>query len=150
MNTSTATLSEAGANTPPDLLTGFLNRAEGLTGQWGERDCALWVAEWVEVQTGLDGGAEWRGTYSTEDECRDLLDREGGLLIVMARGARSAGLVRGGEPRRGDVGVVRVRAPGGRPEGLGGIFLGSGQWAAMSSEGLRVIRAEPLAVWTVP
>lgn len=151
MNTSTATPPAPVGNIPPDALTAFLDRSEGQVGQWGERDCALWVAEWLLILTGRDGGGEWRGTYGTEEECAALLRREGGIVEVMRRGVSRTGLVvTSGLPVRGDVGVVKVRIPGGGEAGLAAICVGPRRWAAMSEDGLRVIRADPFIVWTVP
>lgn len=117
--------------------------------QWGVRDCCLWPCEWVLQVTGLDGGAPWRGTYSDEAGCLAILERDGGVLAVMTRGAEEiCGLARVDEARPGDVGVIRV----GLSAGLGliaAICLGPGRWAAMSGEGLRILRATTERAWRV-
>lgn len=150
MNTSTATRSAPVGNTPPDALTAFLDCAEGEVGAWGERDCALWVGEWVRMRTGIDAGVPWRGTYGSEDECLALLEREGGILRVMQSAAAAAGLeVTWRAPRRGDIAVIQVGVSRGEAR-IAAIAVGRGRWAAMSADGLRVIRAEPVMVWSVP
>ena len=40
---------------------------------WGENDCVLWCAEWINTVTGEDYAKEFRAKYSTEAEAQRLL-----------------------------------------------------------------------------
>lgn len=115
---------------------------------WGGNDCCLFPANWVRLVTGIDGGARWRGTYSTEAECAAILERDGGVQGVMGWGAECAGLAPTDSPIRGDVAAVEVFSPSGRIE-IGAICTGS-RWAAISHRGLRMLKAQPLAAWRLP
>lgn len=54
-----------------------IERARSRTFEWGKFDCALFACDCVLAVTGVDPAAEFRGTYSTEDEARKLLGTEG-------------------------------------------------------------------------
>lgn len=116
----------------------------------------MWPAAWVERRTGLDGGAEWRGSYDDEAGALAILERDGGLVGVMRRGAAVCGLSPIPEmfARRGDIGVIEANTSAGPPQ-IGAIYLGDGRWSAMSADGVRVISARPprrlvVACWRVP
>jgi len=102
----------------------------------------------VRLVTGIDGGAEWRGSFSDETGCAAVLDRMGGVVGILSAGAAVAGLAGTDKPVRGDIGAVQVFAPSGRLE-IGAICTGS-RWAAMSDRGLRIVKARPIAAWRVP
>lgn len=57
------------------LLEAHLHESSGFA--WGERDCALWCAEWVRKATGNDLGTTWRGRYTTEAGAKRLMIRRG-------------------------------------------------------------------------
>jgi hypothetical protein len=73
-------------------LRDFLRESYALPFVWGERDCALWVADWIRRRRGVDLGAPFRGTYSSAAGCEYLLAREGGLLALASRLCAGAGL----------------------------------------------------------
>lgn len=114
--------------------------------EWGQNDCCLFPANWMRTLIGVDGGAPWRGTYRTEDQCLALLEREGGVLAVMARGSALVGLPETANPVRGDVGVIRVRAVRGEPF-VGAICTGR-RWVVMSATGLRSLRGTVEKAWS--
>lgn len=113
---------------------------------WGENDCCLFTANWMRAVTGIDGGAPWRGRYGSENECLAILERQGGVAGVMARGAGLVGLPATANPVRGDVGVIKVRAVRGEPR-VGAICTGR-RWAVMSALGVRSLRGEVEAAWS--
>jgi hypothetical protein len=59
------------------LLAAHIADARGKEFAWGERDCALWCADWVRLCTGTDLGADWRGRYTTEKGAARLMARQG-------------------------------------------------------------------------
>ena len=50
----------------PERLARFVEGATGRPFVWGERDCALWAADWIETATGIDPASDYRGRYRTE------------------------------------------------------------------------------------
>lgn len=127
-------------------LTAFIDQAEGQVMVWGQSDCALWLANWGIELTGIDGGAEWRGRYSTWLGCKRLLTREGGILNVVRQGAEAIGMQQVEELQEGDVGVLQVISPKG-PDMAGGIYTGDGFWAVRAARGVVLAKLRPLASW---
>jgi len=85
---------------------------------WGSSDCLLSIADYVLLRTGVDYGAEFRGTYS---------DESGALAHVKEFGGEAAlidlsGLPRAsGTPQHGDIVLCLIRG-----EPTAGICTGSG------------------------
>jgi hypothetical protein len=50
----------------PRRLHILIQSSQAITFQWGLHDCGLFAARWIREATGLDLGAPYRGTYSTE------------------------------------------------------------------------------------
>ena len=120
---------------------------------WGERDCALWVANFVRQQTGKDPGATWRGSYKTRLGCERVLKRGGGLVEVMALGAASVGLapLLPEDAFPGCAGIILapiLRRNGLRMENTGALRTKSG-WAAFSAHGIVVRQTKAVAAWRV-
>ena len=107
---------------------------------WGERDCALFLADWVRVVRGRDPAQEYRGTYSCEASAASAAGR-GGLVGIVARCARRCGLRRVSEPVVGDIGIITD--PSGRT--YGAIRTASG-WAARTATGIVVASARVVTV----
>ncbi|MEH6676124.1 DUF6950 family protein [Phenylobacterium sp.] len=127
------------------MLDQFLEDAAARSFRDGEWDCQLFPAEWVRRVTGLDPAAEWRGRYRTVLGRERILKREGGPLAVMTRGAESVGLQRTNDPRRGDVGLIRVAG-----RHYGAVCLGA-RWAVVDAmRGLAVTKPDAvLRAWEV-
>jgi len=114
---------------------------------WGERDCLLWLGLWSERNTGIDGGAPWRGRYQTALGCMRVLNRSGGMMACIERGADLAGMTLG-QPEVGAVGLVETMTPRG-PSLVGAIFTGE-RWAVLTPSGVLSIRTTPLRSWNLP
>lgn len=52
----------------PELLDDFLRERRESAFKWGENDCALFVADAVQIMTGFDIAAGLRGAYKTEGD----------------------------------------------------------------------------------
>jgi hypothetical protein len=59
------------------ILAAHIAEANSYIFQWGEHDCALWCADWIQKITGNDLAANLRGQYSTEEEARAILQSLG-------------------------------------------------------------------------
>jgi hypothetical protein len=55
------------------LLYHHILEARGKEFEWGTHDCVLWCADWIQKVTGEDLAANWRGTYSTQEEADTIL-----------------------------------------------------------------------------
>ena len=126
------------------MLNAFLEAVAATPFVDGQSDCALTIADWVIVATGCpDPALHLRGQYDSALQRERLLRRLGGLEAVVADCARRANLVETSEPRRGDIGVIRL----GR-QVLSAICLGE-RWAT-KGDGLVVAAAdEVLMAWSI-
>lgn len=75
---------------------------------WGETDCTMSVAKWINLVTDLDPLGKYRGTYHNADEARETARRAGGFVPTVSRLLDEAGFERTFEPEIGDVGIVIV------------------------------------------
>lgn len=92
---------------------------------WGEMDCMLALADWVEQVTGKDPAAAIRGVYDSRGSCQ----RETGFLrnpveAIEACLATIGGLPRVDAPSPGDVAVVMADNPDGRRSPCGALWMG--------------------------
>ena len=86
---------------------------------WGSDDCMMGVFDHCHALTGIDGGAEWRGTYHDEASALAVLAAAGGGRAGLAKGMGIVGAREVQEPMRGDVVCLRI---GGHE--VGGICTG--------------------------
>ena len=124
-------------------LTAHLAAGASLPFVWGERDCCLWVNDWIKAERGCDPGGELRGTYASAGECARLLNRHGGFLALIPTAMERAGLLATDAPRPGDVGIV----PTGK-DWMMAICLGE-RWALKAKDGLAVIPSSLFLAWSV-
>jgi hypothetical protein len=91
-----------------DDLIAFLKESYGLSFCWGERDCGLWVAEWVNRVRGIDPASQFRGHYKTALGCARLIKRHGDLLQLATAAFAAGGLMRidGPEAVPGDIACI--------------------------------------------
>lgn len=126
----------------------FIDRTATLGWKDGERDCLLWLGLWTLETVGIDGGAEWRGRYSTPLGQMRALNRSGGMMACIERGCDVAGLVEVDAPLVGAVGLIQAVTPRGLAP-AGGIFTGQ-RWAVLTRDGVLSIRTKPLRCWNLP
>jgi hypothetical protein len=74
----------------PDLLAAYIESKRSEPFAWGSNDCCLFAADWVQIATGHDIAAQWRGSYTTALGARRALDEGGGIgrLVEQAGGIR--------------------------------------------------------------
>ncbi|MGB3044533.1 MAG: hypothetical protein WBB98_15240 [Xanthobacteraceae bacterium] len=89
----------------PDYLASIASRSF----RPGSLDCAVFMADWIKLVTGVDPIADQRGRYATTDEYRALVGREGGFIEACTVRAARIGLRKTDCPKSGD--VMLVRAP---------------------------------------
>jgi hypothetical protein len=111
--------------------------------EFGTSDCVTLIADWVRLRRGFDPIIHYRG-YSGRVEAHNILDGYGGLIRVVARVARCAGVPMTNEPRPGDIAVVvvdGVTACAIRGETRWAMRPYSGGLALLSLDEVRVIAA---------
>jgi hypothetical protein len=102
----------------------------GRTFEWGRWDCALAVCDAIRAFTGVDPGAPYRGTYSTEAEARAITGGDLGKFAATIAALHGMPEVEPRMARRGDV----VFVDNNTPEGALGIVDSSGVAAACVGE----------------
>jgi hypothetical protein len=113
---------------------------------WGESDCMLEVASWLDYSRGLDAASAWRGRYHSEAEAEALMPE--GLEAAMRAEAARLGLRETAEPQLGDIAVVSVA---GQAKPCGAILMPSGRWRMKTLTGIALIRdVSVLAAWSLP
>lgn len=55
------------------ILADYLEASKDIEFQWGVNDCALWASSFVDLITGSNHAASWRGQYSNEFEATELM-----------------------------------------------------------------------------
>ena len=136
-----------------DPLTRFLNAAAERPFVWGEFDCLLWLADWIETRRGIDLGVNFRGCYSTMLQAARIVRDADGMVSLVDMLTRGSGVRRASVGARGDIAIVSVAGDGGAHFGneAGAILLG-GSAALISQQGLVVPRmdyAPVVAAWKV-
>lgn len=120
---------------------------------WGETDCILVLADWIERVRGADPAADIRGTYDSRGSCQ----RETGFLrdpvgVVEKSLATIGGLERTQEPLTGDIAILRLMESDGRVSPCGALWLGSA-WGCKGPSGATTLHpsnvVEVLAIWSV-
>lgn len=66
------------------MLSDYVAQTRTDPFEWGRNDCALWCASAVQYGTGFDPAADLRGAYSSWFECRQIVQRAGGLVSLIA------------------------------------------------------------------
>lgn len=122
-------------------LVQYLKDAEKLEFVWGQHDCALWVAMYVDHLTGSRHAEEWLGRYGTENECKELLRERGygSHAEIFALHLTERATVR--HARRGDVML--------HPQGAVGICEGRRSFFLMMSGLTSFPTTECLRAWEV-
>lgn len=111
---------------------------------YGQSDCCLWPAAWVEHVTGRHPAPEMLGAYHDAEGCKRIVETAGGVVAVMQSFALRAGLEPTQTPQRGDIGTVII--PG--LTQLGAICTGA-KWAVLCPKGVLIRKFEWLGAWRV-
>lgn len=129
-----------------ERLPAFLDRTARKPFQWGQSDCMLEVADWLDFCCRLGAADAWRGRYSSAEEAAALMPE--GLGTAMRSEARRLGLEEAAEPRPGDVALVTIP---GQDKPLGAILLLSGRWRMKTVAGVLMMRdVTVLVAWSLP
>lgn len=130
-------------STRNERLTAFVAEGARTPFVWGASDCTIWVADWVFSETGIDLAAGRRSSYASALGCRRLLQRAGGLSVLVADLMASAGFAETDAPLVGDAGLIMTAAGP-----MMAISTGE-RWALKTADGVAVIAADPLKMWRI-
>jgi len=86
-------------------LSDYLRTCALQTWKWGERDCALFVADWVRIATGRDGAAALRGQYASEAGAEGHIGPRG-LADLVGDCCAMIGIYRVAQTVPGDIAVI--------------------------------------------
>lgn len=89
-------------------MPGYLDELSATPWTWGECDCTMAVATWIERIRGTDPLKHYRGIYHTAEEARETVKFVGGFLPAIGRYFDNAGLERTQAFEDGDVAAVNV------------------------------------------
>lgn len=110
----------------PERLFEFIESRRHMPFAWGSNDCALFPADAVQIITGVDLAAEWRG-YTTEIGAARHIRDVGGMVGFTKR-------LREKPNDLANLGDVILASIEGRE--TFGIVLRDGRWAAPGADGL--------------
>lgn len=96
-------------------LSQYLARLAGRRWQFGAFDCAVFMADWVIVLTGVDPIADVRGRYHNERQFLRIVRAEGGFERATAARLAAVGFTETAQPATGD--ILTVLAPYGMRKG---------------------------------
>lgn len=122
------------------LRTGMEAEFDRATGA----DCAMWVADWVQIATGIDPAGHLRGTYTSGFGALRQIARWGGFEVMWRVHMAMAGFTTTKTPQDGDVGVV-VDAAGNTVSAI----RFDDKWAAKSEGGIVVEDFRMLVAWSL-
>lgn len=128
------------------LLIPFLQRTASVPFNWGECDCLLFLADWVQECAGADPGYNHRGGYSDKAGADALIEFHGGEAALIEDSLESCGVDwwRTDTPLPGDIGVIEtLLGP------TGAICTARGRWVAKSPRGVARFTCEPVRAWEV-
>lgn len=129
-----------------EKLMPWLDKSARRPFEWGQADCMLDVADWLDYSCGLDVASAWRGRYSSEAEAAALMQE--GLETAMRTEAARLGLEEAAEPLPGDVAIVTIP---GQDKPLGAILMPTGRWRMRHARGFLLARSVTVLIaWSLP
>ena len=108
-----------------ERLREFCKSFEDADFTWGENDCTLWVALWLQQESGVELDLP---EYRSESEARDIINSAGGLNFLWASALAENGIKEKYPPEVGDIGIVQFG------ESQIGCIFASGNIAVVRSE----------------
>ena len=87
------------------LLSDFIEGAKGTPAKWGESDCTMWAAQWVELSTGIKVPTSF---YNSRTQAYELIKARGSLLSIWDEALASVGIFQTESPELGDVAVCKT------------------------------------------
>ncbi|HEX5940502.1 MAG TPA: hypothetical protein VFZ12_09090 [Dehalococcoidia bacterium] len=128
-----------------EMLSAYLAETVDAPMVWGESDCTMWPARWIEKVRGISLAIP---KWESRDEAHALMD-QAGSLVALWDDVLAGHLHETGCPETGDVGVIESHFHG----ECGGIFLDGGYFAWRAEpQGYRILRPRQntiLKAWAI-
>lgn len=121
-----------------------LHRWAGLPFVWGETDCVMVLADWVQRLHGVDPAADLRMAYRSAGECQRMTGFYTEPVALFDRLLTPLGIARTAAPKRGDIGIVMLTVDG-RQRPHGAICAGVA-WATKGEDSVTSYRPPQRAI----
>lgn len=132
------------SKTVEERLRIFLHEAASHPFEFGQWDCVITLANWLNVLVGQDPATDVRGTYSTIGGWKKVVANEGGMIRFIDGRAKKVGLEERKEPRTGDIGLMRIV----REQGYWvGTIRGRRRWWYKVGDGITGIDLPTHKIW---
>jgi hypothetical protein len=112
---------------------------------WGARDCCLWAADVVHAVTGVDFGAPYRGTYSTQAEAAAIFRAVRGWPRLCS--ALLGPAIAPAMAQPGDVGLVDSADGPALAAHVGGAWMSQGPEGLLQVDPQYVVQAWRCCAW---
>lgn len=129
------------------LVPIFLREAASHKFEFGQWDCVITLANWLRFQLDDDPAIDIRGTYSNIRGWKEVVKKEGGMISFVGGRAHRVGLREiEGDPKIGDIGLIRIK----RSQGYWvGAIRGSTKWWFKISDGITATELPASRIWGV-
>lgn len=112
---------------------------------WRELNCGLELADWWQVNHGVDPAADLRGAVADAASAEQLVADSGGLVAMIAAIAERAGAARSAGDKPGDFGVIEAAGVQ-----YCAILSSTGRWIVKAERGIAGFRGcTVLSAWSV-
>lgn len=127
----------------PKLLSLYITEKRTEPFKWGDNDCLMFIAKWLEICTGRNIYDEYLG-YSTEEQANIILQQNGGAEAILTK-SLGPGSRKYLSAKRGDIVIIKL------PLDTAGIVDDSGQFVvAVGFDGLMKFPLKMIwKVWNV-
>lgn len=118
-------------------ISNYIRSNQNTPFEWGKFDCCVFIAGAIEIITGLDLYAKYRGGYESELGAAKIQKTVGTIEDTLDSHFERVGAL---QMRRGDVGMLE--------SGIMFLYFGGSKWAA-SKNGVAMINEKVKHVWRV-
>lgn len=127
-------------------LKRFIEHHNRLPQEWGKVDCCLALADWAVWLGQEDPAIFLRGSYRTEEGCKELVRSSGGLVPLIEMCNEKTRLwTRTPDPVTGSIGVIGSAKVINRQ--FGAIYDGR-RWNVRMEQGFVGMTASPISIWS--
>lgn len=132
------------------MLDDYLAAAMAAPWRWGQMDCCMFAARWIEAATGYAGLVQNGARYADARGALRIIRRAGGLVPLVDLEMQRGGFRRTASPEAGDIGVIATGGAGDLAIAGASVVICYGpRWVGRSEHGLVVLNADPMMSWKI-